>query len=52
MSTMVKNEKNQAVLTFEISKAAMDEATEAVFLKNRGKYAIPGFRKGKAPAKW
>ncbi len=51
MSTMVKNEKNQAVLTFEISKAAMDEATEAVFLKNRGKYAIPGFRKGKAPRK-
>lgn len=51
MSTMVKNEKNQAVLTFEISKAAMDEATEAVFLKNRSKYAIPGFRKGKAPRK-
>ena len=51
MSTMVKNEKNQAVLTFEISKAAMDEATEAVFLKNRGKYVIPGFRKGKAPRK-
>lgn len=31
MSTMVKNEKNQAVLTFEISKAAMDEQQRRFF---------------------
>ena len=51
MSTMTKNEKNQAVINFEISKEAMDAATGAVFQRNRGKYAIPGFRKGKAPRK-
>ncbi len=51
MSTMVKNEKNQAVINFEISKEAMDTATSAVFQRNKGKYAIPGFRKGKAPRK-
>ena len=51
MSTMIKNEKNQAVINFEISKEAMDTATGAVFQRNKGKYAIPGFRKGKAPRK-
>ena len=51
MSTMVKNEKNQAVINFEISKEAMDTATSAAFQRNKGKYAIPGFRKGKAPRK-
>ena len=51
MSTMVKNEKNQAVISLEISKEAMDAATSAVFQKNKGRYAIPGFRKGKAPRK-
>lgn len=51
MSTMVKNEKNQAVISLEISKEAMDAATSAVFQKNRGRYVIPGFRKGKAPRK-
>ena len=51
MSTMVKNEKNQAVLSFEISKEKMDAATQAAFEKNRSRYAVPGFRKGKAPRK-
>ncbi len=51
MSTMVKNEKNQAVISLEISKEAMDTATSAVFQRNKGRYAIPGFRKGKAPRK-
>ncbi len=51
MSTMVKNEKNQAVISLEISKEAMDAATEKAFIKNRARYAIPGFRKGKAPRK-
>ena len=51
MSTMVKNEKNQAVINFEISKEAMEEATKVVFQRNKGKYSIPGFRKGKAPRK-
>ncbi|MBR2861718.1 MAG: trigger factor [Clostridia bacterium] len=49
MSTMTKNEKNQAVISFEISKETMDKAMDAAFQKNRGRYAIPGFRKGKAP---
>ncbi|MBP5662338.1 MAG: trigger factor [Clostridia bacterium] len=49
MSTMTKNEKNQAVICFEIGKDAMDKATEAVFQRNRSRYAIPGFRKGHAP---
>ena len=49
MSTMVKNEKNQAVIDLEISKEAIDKATEDVFKRTKGKYSVPGFRKGKAP---
>jgi len=51
MSTMVKNEKNQAVISFEIDKDTMEKCTAAAFQKNRGRYAVPGFRKGKAPRK-
>lgn len=49
MSTMVKNEKNQAVIDLEISKEAIDKATEDVFKRTKGRYSVPGFRKGKAP---
>lgn len=49
MSTMSKNEKNQAVIDLEIGKEAIDKATEEVFKRTRGRYSVPGFRKGKAP---
>ena len=51
MSTMTKNEKNQAVIELEISKEAIEEATVTVYNKTKGRYNVPGFRKGKAPRK-
>jgi len=42
-------EKNLSKLTFEVSAEEFEKAVNNVYLKNRGKIAIPGFRKGKAP---
>lgn len=42
-------EKNLAKLTFEVSSEEFDKACEKVYLKNKNKYSIPGFRKGKVP---
>lgn len=42
-------EKNLVKLTFEVSSEEFDTACNKVYLKNKNKYSIPGFRKGKAP---
>lgn len=42
-------EKNLVKLTFEVSAEEFDKATDKVYLKNKNKYTIPGFRKGKVP---
>lgn len=42
-------EKNLVKLVFEVSAEDFDKATEQVYLKNKSKYSIPGFRKGKVP---
>ena len=42
-------EKNLSKITFEVSAEDFEKACDKVFLKNKNKYQIPGFRKGKVP---
>lgn len=50
MSVQVENlEKNTAKLTIEVSAEKFEEAVQHSYNKNKGKFNIPGFRKGKAP---
>lgn len=44
-----KKENNIAAFTFEISEAKFEEALQKAYIQNRGKFNIPGFRKGKVP---
>lgn len=44
-----KLEKNMAKLTIEVPAEEFDEAIKAAYNHNKGKFNIPGFRKGKAP---
>ena len=49
MSVQVENlEKNMAKLTIEVSADELEKALESAYKKNKGKFNIPGFRKGKA----
>lgn len=50
MSVQVeKLENNTAKLTIEVSAEEFEKACEAAFQKNKNKFNIPGFRKGKVP---
>ena len=50
MSVQVENlEKNTAKLTIEVPAEKFEEAVQHSYNKNKGKFNIPGFRKGKAP---
>ena len=50
MSVQVeKLEKNMAKLTIELSAEQFEDAMKKAFNKNKNKFNIPGFRKGKAP---
>ncbi|MCR5810081.1 MAG: trigger factor [Lachnospiraceae bacterium] len=49
--TVEKLEKSMAKLTIEVSAEDFDKAVNKVYLKQRNKISIPGFRKGKAPRK-
>ena len=52
MSVKVENlEKTMAKLTVEVSEDVFEKAVQDVYMKQRGKISIPGFRKGKAPRK-
>ncbi len=44
-----KLEKNTAKLTIEVPAEKFDAAIKNAYQKNRGRFNIPGFRKGKAP---
>ena len=44
-----KLEKNMAKLTVEVSAEQFEKALSASYIKNKGRFNIPGFRKGKAP---
>ena len=48
MSVQVeKLEKNMAKLTIEVSAEEFEKAVDKVYLKNKGRMNIQGFRKGK-----
>ena len=42
-----KLEKNMAKLTIEVAAEEFDKAVEAAYQKNKSKFSVPGFRKGK-----
>ncbi|MFT3952464.1 MAG: trigger factor [Oscillospiraceae bacterium] len=44
-------ETNKYELEIEVSAEAFEEAVQKAYLKAKGKIAVPGFRKGKAPRK-
>ena len=44
-----KLEKNMAKLTVEVPAEEFEKALTAAYNKNKGRFNIPGFRKGKAP---
>ena len=49
--TVEKLEKSMAKLTIEVSAEDFDKAIDKVYLRERKRISIPGFRKGKAPRK-
>jgi len=48
-SILEKKDNNNVLLTIDVSKEDFAEAVQKSFQKNRGRFQIPGFRKGKAP---
>lgn len=42
-------EKNLVKVVFEVPAEEFDKAIVKVYQKNKGKYSVPGFRKGKVP---
>ncbi len=44
-----KLEKNMAKLTVEVSAQQFEECIKTAYKKNKSRFAIPGFRRGKAP---
>lgn len=52
MSVQVETmEKNLAKLTIQVSAEELEKAIQQAFLKNKNRFNIPGFRKGKVPRK-
>ncbi len=50
MNTKVENpEKNIVLLEIEVDDNVFEEAMEKSFNKNKNRFTVPGFRKGKAP---
>ncbi len=50
-SEFVKKENNKVSLKVTVSDEAFKEAIKKAYMKNRGRFNISGFRKGKAPQK-
>ncbi len=49
--TVEKLEKNQVKFDYVVSAEDFGKAVDAIYVKTRGKYSVPGFRKGHAPKK-
>ncbi|HPF53715.1 MAG TPA: trigger factor [Eubacteriales bacterium] len=49
MATFEKIEGNKAKLTIVVDQPAFEQAIETAYHKTASRYAVPGFRKGKAP---
>lgn len=50
-STVVKKENNEVTLRIEANAEAFEKAVQKAYTKMKGRFNIPGFRKGKAPRK-
>ncbi|WP_077368582.1 trigger factor [Anaerosalibacter sp. Marseille-P3206] len=50
-SVLEKKENNRATFTIEVSEDKFEKAVQKAYMKLRGRFSIPGFRKGKAPKK-
>lgn len=50
-AVLVSKENDKAVFTEEVSPEEFEQAVQNVYNKVKGRFAIPGFRKGKAPRK-
>ncbi|MBW4827151.1 MAG: trigger factor [Clostridiaceae bacterium] len=50
-AVLEKKENNRATFTIEIGEDKFEKAIQKSYLKNRSRFNIPGFRKGKAPRK-
>jgi trigger factor len=48
-TTLVSKENNEVKLTMDFTAEEFEEAVNKVYKKNKGQFAIDGFRKGKAP---
>ena len=46
-----KLSSNQVKISFEVPAQTFDDAVQKVYLQNRGKFNVQGFRKGRAPRK-
>lgn len=46
-----KKENNKVFFNFELEADKFENAIQEAYLKNRGRFNIPGFRKGKVPRK-
>lgn len=51
MATVETLENKKVKLTIEVSKEAFADALQKAYLKEKGKFNVPGFRRGKAPRK-
>lgn len=49
MSSVKELEKNKVEIEFEVQEDAIREAELRAYNKNKGRYNVPGFRKGHAP---
>ncbi|WIV11859.1 trigger factor [Proteiniborus sp. MB09-C3] len=50
-STVVKKENNVVTLKIEVDAETFEKGVQQAYLKNKQRFNIPGFRKGKAPRK-
>ena len=50
-SVLEKKENNKAFFNIEIEEKEFEKAIQKAYLKNRNRFNIPGFRRGKAPRK-
>lgn len=48
---LIKREGNQVSLKMTVDAAEFEKGVQKAYLKERGKFRLPGFRKGKAPRK-
>ncbi|WP_300409637.1 trigger factor [Lagierella sp.] len=50
-AVLVSKEKNRAVFTVELPNSQFEEAIQKAYIKNKNRFSVPGFRKGKVPRK-